>query len=107
VPLDDLTPFFDTDAFALRAEFKTPAGALVAEVKVILSLPVGEVAVGGGEVAHVQPSLQCPTAEIEGVKKGYTVVVYFADPYTPATNYTVVRRENDGAGLSTVWLTKQ
>lgn len=103
--LDDLTPFFDTDAFALRAEFKTPQGATVRETKVILSLPVGEVAVGGGEVTHVQPSLQCPTAEIEGVKKGYTVTVQNADGTT--TNYAVVRRENDGAGLSTVWLSKQ
>lgn len=106
MPLDDLTPFFDTDAFALPAEFKTPAGALAAETKVILSIPVGEMAVGAGEVAHLKPSLQCPTAEIEGVKKGYTVAIYnAADAAT--TNYTVVRRENDGAGLSTVWLTKQ
>lgn len=105
MPLDDLTPFFDTDAFALRAEFKTPAGALVNEAKVILSIPVGEIALGAGEVSHQQPSLQCPTAEIGGVKKGYTVTVYDAD--ATATNYTVVRRENDGAGLSTVWLVKQ
>jgi hypothetical protein len=105
VPFDDLTPFFDTDAFALRADFQTPAGALASETKVILSIPVGEVAVGGGEVAHVQPSLQCPTAEIEGVKKGYTVTVYNADATT--STFEVVRRENDGAGLSTVWLRKQ
>jgi hypothetical protein len=105
VPLDDLTPFFDTDAFALRADFKTPAGALAAETKVILSLPVGEMTVGAGEVAHVQPSLQCPTAEIEGVRKGYTVTVHNADATT--ANYAVVRRENDGTGLSTVWLVKQ
>lgn len=105
MPFDDLTPFFDTDAFALRAEFKTPQGALVSETKVILSIPVGEVAVGAGEVTHLQPSLQCPTAEIVGVKKGHTVTVHNAD--ATATNYTVVRRENDGAGLSTVWLTKQ
>ncbi len=104
MPLDDLTPFFDTDAFALRAEFKTPAGALVSETKVILSIPVGEVTLGPGEVTHLQPSLQCPTAEIGGVKKGYTVTVY--DDAT-TTNYTVVRRENDGTGLSTAWLVKQ
>lgn len=105
MPLDDLTPFFDTDAFALRAEFKTPAGASAAETKVILSIPVGEMALGAGEVAHLQPSLQVPTAEIEGVKKGYVVTVYAADATT--TSYAVVRRENDGTGLSTVWLVKQ
>ena len=102
---DDLTPFFDTDAFALRAEFKDPQGASVNETKVILSVPVGEVAVGAGEVAHVQPSLQCPTAEIEGVRKGYTVAVHNADATT--TTFEVVRRESDGVGLSTVWLRKQ
>ena len=105
MPFDDLTPFFDTDAFALRAEFKNPQGEVLRETKVILSLPVGEMAVGAGEVAHLQPSLQVPTAEIEGVKKGFTVAVRNADATT--TNYTVVRRENDGAGLSTVWLSKQ
>ncbi|HEX8117929.1 MAG TPA: hypothetical protein VF521_11715 [Pyrinomonadaceae bacterium] len=105
MPFDDLTPFFDTGAFALWAEFKTPQGAVLRETKVILSLPVGEMAVGAGEVAHLQPSLQCPTAEIEGVKKGFTVAVHNADATT--TNYTVVRRENDGTGLSTVWLSKQ
>jgi hypothetical protein len=105
VPLDDLTPFFDTDAFALWAEFKTPTGALVSETKVILSIPVGEMALGAGEVAHLQPSLQCPTAEIEGVRKDYTVVIDNAEGGTDT--FRVVRRENDGAGLSTVWLTKQ
>lgn len=103
MPLDDLTPFFDTDAFALDAEFKTPQGATVRWSKVILSIPVGEVALGAGEGTHLQPSLQCPTADIEGVKKGYTVTIHDAT----TTNYTVVRRENDGAGLSTVWLTKK
>jgi hypothetical protein len=107
VPFDDLTPFFDTDAFALRAEFTAPQGGLVRETKVILSVPVGEVALGAGEVTHLQPSLQCPTADIEGVKKGYTVTIHNTDTNYTTTNYTVVRRENDGAGLSTVWLTKQ
>lgn len=105
MPLDDLTPFFDTDAFAVWAEFKTPDGSSVNETKVILSVPVGEVTVGEGEVAHLQPSLQCPTAEIEGVKKGYAVVIDNADG-DPETYY-VVRRESDGAGLSTVWLRKE
>jgi hypothetical protein len=105
VPFDDLTPFFDT--FAQWAEFKTPEGALVGGMgtKVILSIPVGEVAVGSGEVAHVQPSLQCPTAAIEGVKKGYTVGVRKANGYWDT--FEVVRRENDGTGVSTVWLRKQ
>ncbi|HEX8336082.1 MAG TPA: hypothetical protein VF621_05090 [Pyrinomonadaceae bacterium] len=97
---EDLTVFFNSDEHAVEAVIKTPQGALVTTVNVILSLPVGEVAVGAGEVAHLQPSLQAPTVELEGVKKNYVVEV-------GGSTYRVVRRENDGTGLSTVWMSKQ
>lgn len=97
---EDLTPFFNLDEHATEAIIKTPAGVLVRTVKVILSLPVGEVAVGDGEVAHLQPTFQAPTAQLTGVNKDYIVEAGgFA--------YRVVRRENDGTGLSTVWMRKQ
>jgi hypothetical protein len=97
---EDLSVFFDTDEHAVEAVIQTPQGVLVRTVNVILSLPVGEVAVGAGEVAHLQPSFQAPTAELAGVKKDYIVE-------TGGSTYSVVRRENDGTGLSTVWLRKQ
>lgn len=97
---EDLTPFFNLDEHAIEATIKTPAGVLVRTVKVILSLPVGEVAVGDGEVAHLQPTFQAPTAQLTGVKKEYIVEA-------GGDTYRVVRRENDGTGLSTVWMRKQ
>ena len=105
MPFDDLTPFFNTDEHAVFADISTPEGALVNTVKVILSLPVGEVTVGPGEVTHLQPSFQAPTAELAGVRKDYIVAVDNAEGF-PET-YRVVRRESDGTGLSTVWLRKQ
>lgn len=97
---EDLSVFFDTDEHAVEATISTPQGVLVMTVNVILSLPVGEVAVGQGEVAHLQPTFQAPTAELAGVKKDYVVE-------TGGSAYSVVRRENDGTGLSTVWMRKQ
>lgn len=97
---EDLSVFFDTDEHAVEAVIKTPQGVLVRTVNVILSLPVGEMAVGQGEVAHLQPSFQAPTAELESVRKNYIVE-------TGGDTYRVVRRENDGTGLSTVWMVKQ
>lgn len=100
MPLDDLTPFFNLDEHAVEAAIQTPQGAAVRTIKVILSLPVGEVQVGAGEVAHLQPTFQCPTSDLAGVKKDYIAVI-------AGTTYRVVRRENDGTGLSTVWMVKQ
>jgi hypothetical protein len=97
---EDLSVFFDTDGHAVEATISTPQGVPVTTINIILSLPVGEVAVGQGEVAHLQPSLQAPTVELEGVKKNYVVEV-------GGSTYRVVRRENDGTGLSTVWMSKQ
>lgn len=97
---EDLSVFFDPDEHAVEADIKTPQGALVTTVNIILSLPVGEVAVGQGEVAHLQPSFQAPTAELAGVRKEYVVE-------TGGDTYRVVRRENDGTGLTTVWMRKQ
>jgi hypothetical protein len=97
---EDLTPFFNTDEHAVEAAIKTPQDVLVRTVNIILSLPVGEVAVGAGEVAHLQPSFQAPTVELVGVKKDYIVE-------TGGNTYRVVRRENDGTGLTTVWMRKQ
>lgn len=100
MPGFDPSVFFNLDDFAVEAAIKTPEGADVRTIKVILSLPVGEVQVGAGEVAHLQPSFQAPTADLEGVRKGYKATI-------DGTTYAVVRRENDGTGLSTVWLSKQ
>jgi hypothetical protein len=97
---EDLKPFFNLDEHAVGATIRTPAGVFVRTAKVILSLPVGEVQVGAGEVTHLQPSIQCPTAELEGVVKNYLVEV-------GGDTYRVVRRENDGTGLSTAWMRKQ
>lgn len=102
---EDLTVFFNTNEHALVATVCTPQDVFVREVKVIFSAPVGEVAVGAGEVAHLQPTFQAPTAELEGVRKDYIVRIDDAEG-SPVT-YRVVRRENDGTGLSTVWLRKQ
>lgn len=96
---DDLTPFFNLDEHAVEAAIQTPQGAALRTIKVILSLPVGEVQVGAGEVAHLQPSFQCATSDLQGVIKNYLAVIGGA-------TYKVVRRENDGTGLSTVWLMK-
>lgn len=97
---EDLTPFFNLDEHAVEAAIRTPQGVAVRTIKVILSVPVGEVQVGEGEVAHLQPTFQCATADLEGVRKDYVAVI-------AGTTYRVVRRENDGTGLSTAWLRKQ
>ncbi|HEX8499282.1 MAG TPA: hypothetical protein VF659_01730 [Pyrinomonadaceae bacterium] len=97
---DDLSPFFNLDEHAVEAALKTPEGVAVRTIRVILSVPVGEVQVGAAEVTHLQPTFQCATADLEGVRKGYQAVI-------AGTTYRVVRRENDGTGLSTAWLTKQ
>ena len=97
---EDLTPFFNLDEHAVEAAIQTPAGVAVRTIKVILSVPVGEVQVGEGEVTHLQPTFTCATADLAGVKKNYLAVI-------AGTTYKVVRRENDGTGLSTVWLARQ
>jgi hypothetical protein len=103
---EDLTPFFNTDEHAVEATMQTPQGVLVATANVIFSTPVGELQVGAGEVAHLQPTFQAPTAELTGVKKDYIVRIWNEAESVEET-YRVVRRENDGTGLSTVWLRKQ
>jgi hypothetical protein len=100
VPLDDLTPFFNLDEHAVEAAIQTPEDVAVRTIKVILSVPVGEVQVGQGEVTHLQPTFQCATSDLVGVKKDYIAII-------ASTTYRVVRRENDGTGLSTAWLRKQ
>lgn len=97
---EDLTTFFNLDEHAVAATISTPAGVPVREVNVILSKPVGEVALGAGEVTSLQPSFQAPTAGVQGVKANYIVTI-------EGETFRVVRRENDGTGLSTVWLRKQ
>jgi hypothetical protein len=98
---EDLRIFFNTDEHAVSATFKTPEGVLVREVAVILSLPVQEMQVGAGQgVEHLQPSLQCPTTDVEGVKKNYVVEV-------GGGTFRVVRKESDGTGLTTAWLRKE
>jgi hypothetical protein len=102
VPLpENFKVFFNEDEHAVPATFKTPEGALVREASVILSLPVQEMQVGPGQgVEQLQPSVQCPTADVEGVKKNYVVEV-------GGGTFRVVRRESDGTGLTTVWLRKE
>lgn len=98
---EDLSIFFNTDEHAVAATFKTDGGALVREANVIFSLPVQEMQVGAGQgVGQLQPSLQCPTADAEGVKKNYVVEV-------SGGTFRVVRKESDGTGISTVWLRKE
>lgn len=97
---EDLAPFFSLDEHAVEAALKTPQGAAVRTVRVILSLPVGEVQVGAGEVTHLRPSLLCATSDLEGVRENYLAVIGGA-------TYAVVRRENDGTGLTTAWLRRQ
>lgn len=96
---EDLSIFFNPDEHATPALLKTPAGVALRTINVILALPVGEVAVGAGEVTHLQPSFQAPTADLAGVRANYIAEV-------AGVTYYVVRRENDGTGLSTVWLRK-
>ena len=97
---EELTLFFNPDEHAVTATISTPAGVLVREVNVIFSKPVGEIQVGTAEVTSLQPSFQAPTAELQGVKANYIVTI-------EGETFRVVRRENDGTGLSTVWLRKQ
>lgn len=98
---EDLRIFFNPDEHAVAATFKTDGGALVREANVILSLPVQEMQVGPGQgVEHLQPSLQCPTPDVEGVKKNYIVEI-------GGGTFRVLRRESDGTGLTTVWLRKE
>jgi len=97
---EDLRPFFNLDEHAVEAALKTPSGDAVRTINVILSVPVGEVQIGEAEVTHLQPTFQAPTADLEGVRKNYLAVI-------GGTTYKVVRRESDGTGLSTVWLSKQ
>lgn len=98
---EDLTPFFNPDEFAVSATIKTPAGVVVRTANVILSTPVQEMAVGAGaEVAHLQPSLQCRTVDLAGVKKEYIVEVGSAV-------FRIVRHEADGTGVSVAFLRKQ
>lgn len=99
-PGEDLSVFFNPGEFAVAATLKTPEGTPLRTINVILSLPVGELAVGAGEVAHLQPTFQCPTADLEGVRKDYIAEI-------GADTFRVVRRESDGTGVSTVWLRKQ
>lgn len=98
--VEDLTVFFNTAEHAVAATFKTPGGEVVRGAKVILSTPVQEVPLGAGEVAHLQPSIQCPTADLAGVRKNFVVEI-------GADTYRVVRREDDGTGVSTAWLRKE
>jgi hypothetical protein len=72
----------------------------VRTVNVIFAEPVEEFAVGASEVANLQPTFQAPTADLTGVRKDYIAEI-------AGDAYRVVRRKNDGTGLSTVWLRKQ
>lgn len=97
---EDLHIFFNPDEHAVPAALKTPTGEPLRTVNVIFAVPVEEFQVGVDEVAHQRPTFQCATADLEGVKKNYLAII-------GGTTYKVVRRTNDGTGLTTAWLSKQ
>lgn len=97
---EDLSLFFNPDEHAVAATFKTPGGVPVRTANVIFTEPLQEMQFGQESVGHAQPSLQCPTADLDGVKKDYTVEI------EARGTFRVVRQLSDGTGVSTVLLTR-
>lgn len=102
---EDLTIFFNRAEHAVRAVFSTPQGALVGEASVILSTPVQDMQlIADYQTKQLQPSIQCRTADVEGVRRNYKVEI---DGPLGVTTYHVTGRDDDGTGLSIVWLRKE
>lgn len=98
--VEDLSVFFNVEEHAISATIKTPQGATLRTASVIFSEPVNEVPLRPGEVTTQQPFLQCPTADLDGVKAEYVFDI-------GAKSYAVVRWEHDGTGVSVVHLRKR
>jgi len=93
---EDLSPFFDTDDFAVAAIIKTAAGATVRTINVILTSSLAALNVLDGSVEAGQPSVLCQTADLTGV------VVNEHKLTIDRTTYRITKREDDGTGVSTL-----
>jgi hypothetical protein len=98
---EDLSLFFDTGDFAVAAVLKDAAGAELRTANVIIETPTREAELLGGDVMQGTPSATARTADLDGVRRGYTLTV-------GAAVYAVTEPpEDDGTGVSTLRLRKQ
>jgi hypothetical protein len=93
---EDLSPFFDTDDFAVSAVIKTAAGATVRTINVILTSALAALQLLGAEALTSEPSVLCKTSDLSGVVvNDYKLTV-------GAVTYRITDRKDDGTGVSTL-----
>lgn len=98
---EDFSQFFDLTGHAVEAEVKTAAGARVGTITVILDTPIEPVALFEADVEASQPSALAKTSDVVAlaIRHKFTLTV-------GGTIYTIVAREDDGTGVSTLKLRK-
>ena len=95
---ENLAAFFDTSkGFAVAATIKTAAGATLRTANVILTKPIQDVALFEQALEASLPFLQIRTADLAGVDHTHTFTI-------DAAVYRIVKRNDDGTGLSIVWI---
>jgi hypothetical protein len=95
---ENLATFFDTDSgFAVNATIKTGAGATVRTAKAIFTKPVQELQVFEQSLEASLPFLLLQTTDLAGVDHTHTFTI-------DAVQYRIVKRNDDGTGLSIVWI---
>ena len=91
---EDLTPFFDTDDFAVEAVF-TRASATIATCNVIYDVPTEYRTMDTVSLAEDAPFLMCRTADIADVEAQDSVTI-------DGTAYTVAQIKDDGTGVTRI-----
>lgn len=92
-----LSTFFDTDDFAVAATIKTGAGVTVRTINVIFDQPRNELALLDARLESPLPFVRCQTADLAGIDHTHTMTIN-------AVVYRIVKRDDDGTGVSTVQL---
>lgn len=91
--LEDFTPFFNTDDFAVSAVFTPRGGGNSSNIKGIFDkefLSVGEQ--GEIDVASTDPVFMCKTSDVTNARAGTLVI--------GSTTYNIVIDKPDGTGVT-------
>lgn len=94
---EDLTPFFDTNDFAVEATIKNPDNSTLRTANVIFDDGRQNAGLLNAGIEVPNTTMRCKTADLASVTHNHKVTI-------GATTYRIINRQDDGTGVSTVAL---
>jgi len=97
---EDLSQFFDTeDGFAVEATIKKPDSSTLRTINGIFENPLIEIELAGADVEGEASTFVCLTSDLASVDHDHTFVI-------EGVSYRLVKRHDDGTGISNLWIRK-